>query len=222
MKKILLHFGRLLSFLYTTKINKVIQKIFNYIYTGWISRNFKEFDGLVEGRISINNPHCISVGRNTVIGNNVRLWAYEKFNNQNFSPEIVIGEESAIFSDCFISAANKIVIGDRVAVTEHTIILDNIHGDFQDNHLQFSDNPDVPDVFLQNAFNRPLASKGPVVIENDVHIGMFCTILPGTVIGHHSVIAAHSVVSRKIPPYSLVAGNPAEIILTFGRKKKTT
>lgn len=222
MKKILIFFGYILSFLYTSKINGLFRKISNYIYTGWNKRRFNYFEGLIEGRISIKCPHRISVGKNTVIGNNVRLWAYEKFNNQRFNPEISIGDDTAIFNDCFISSVNKIVIGDRVAVTEHTMILDNIHGDFQDNHLQFSENPDIPDVFLQNAYTRPLASKGPVIIEDDVHIGMFCTILPGTVIGHHSVIAAHSVVSRKIPPYSLVAGNPAEIVLTFGRTKKTT
>lgn len=190
------------------------------LYTGWLKRRFKEFNGTITGRIETHNPQCISVGENTTIQERVRLFAWEKFNDQEFNPEIIIGKNSFVQKDCYLSAVDRIEIGDRVAITEHTMILDNVHGDFQDNHLTFNENPDIPDVFLKNAYTRDLSSKGPVVIGNDVHIGMYCTILPGTVIGHHSVIAAHSVVSRKIPPYSLVAGNPAEIIMTFGRKKK--
>lgn len=210
--------GYIASFLYTNKINNAFRLICFYFYTGWMKRRFKKFEGLLVGKIDLHAPRYISVGANTIIFKGVRLYAWDKFKNQIFTPKITIGENTTIQDGCFISAVDKIEIGDRVAVTEHTIILDNTHGDFRDNHMTFKNNQDVPDVFLQNAFTRPLASKGPVIIGNDVHIGMFSTILPGTVIGHHSVIAAHSVVSRKIPPYSLVAGNPAEIVLTFGKK----
>ncbi len=212
--------GYIFSFVYPYKVSRILQAIRNSIYTGWISRKFNKFAGRVEGTLVLNGSQYISIGKKTIIQDRVRLLAYDKFHNQSFSPEIIVGKNSIIQKDCFLSAVDKIEIGDNVAVTEHTMILDNIHGDFQDNHLTFYESLDVPDVFMQNAFTRPLSSKGPVIIENDVHIGMFCLILPGTVIGHHSVIAAHSVVSRKIPPYSLVAGNPAEIVLTFGRKKK--
>ncbi len=213
--------GYAASFVYPYKVAGKLQWIFSWIYTGWMARRFKKFDGHLTGKIVLNDPQYISVGENTTIQERVRLLAWHNFHGQNFTPEIKIGKNSVIQKDCFLSAVDKIEIGDNVAVTEHTMILDNVHGDFQDNHLTFLENPDVPDVFLQNAYTRPLASKGPVIIENDVHIGMFCQIMPGTVIGHHSVVAAHSVVARKIPPYSLVAGNPAQVIMTFGRKKKS-
>ena len=212
--------GYLVSFVYTYRMANKFQQIMCSLYTGWLKRRFKRFDGNITGRIEIHEPQCISVGEKTTIQEGVRLLAWKKFYDQKFNPEIIIGKNSVIQKDCFLSAVDKIEIGDNVAVTEHTMILDNVHGDFQDNHLTFHENPEVPDVFLKNAYTRDLSSKGPVVIGDDVHIGMFCTILPGTVIGHHSVIAAHSVVSRRIPPYSLVAGNPAEVIMTFGRKKK--
>lgn len=187
-------------------------------YVGRLRPRFKQMEGWINGRITLNCPQYISVGKKSYIDDGVRLLCWDKFNDQRFTPEITIGNNSTIQKNCFLSSTNKILIGDNVAVTEHTVILDNIHGDFRDNHLTFNENPDVPDVFLQEIKDRPLASKGPVVIEDSVHIGMFCTILPGTKIGHHSIIAAHSVVGRKIPPYSLVAGNPAQIVLTFGKK----
>lgn len=59
---------------------------------------------------------------------------------------------------------------------------------------------------------RPLYSKGQVVIGKNVWIGDKVTILPGVSIGDGSVIAANSVVTKSIPPYSIAAGIPAKII----------
>jgi len=55
-------------------------------------------------------------------------------------------------------------------------------------------------------------SKGDVVIGNDVWIGHGATILSGVKIGNGAVIAAQAVVSKDVPPYSIVAGNPARIV----------
>jgi acetyltransferase-like isoleucine patch superfamily enzyme len=52
----------------------------------------------------------------------------------------------------------------------------------------------------------------PVHIEEKVWIGFGVTILKGVRIGAHSVVAAGSMVTKDVPPYSLVAGNPARIV----------
>lgn len=52
----------------------------------------------------------------------------------------------------------------------------------------------------------------PVVIENNCFIGAQAIILKGTHIGHHSLVSANALVSRDIPPYSIVAGSPATIV----------
>lgn len=55
-------------------------------------------------------------------------------------------------------------------------------------------------------------TKGPISIGNDVWIGMGVTILSGVKIGDGSVIAAQSVVTKDVPPYAIVAGNPAQVV----------
>ena len=55
-------------------------------------------------------------------------------------------------------------------------------------------------------------SKGPVEIGNDVWIGFNATILSGVRIGDGAVIAAGAVVAEDVPPYAIVAGNPARIV----------
>ena len=52
--------------------------------------------------------------------------------------------------------------------------------------------------------------RGDTVVGNDVWIGSEAVILPGVTIGDGAVIAAHSVVSRDVRPYAIVAGNPAQ------------
>lgn len=55
-------------------------------------------------------------------------------------------------------------------------------------------------------------SRGDVLIGNDVWLCEDCTILSGVTIGHGAVVASNAVVSRDVPPYAIVAGNPAKIV----------
>lgn len=62
------------------------------------------------------------------------------------------------------------------------------------------------------AFVGHPASKGDVVIQNDVWVGYDAIILSGVTVGNGSVVASRSVVTKDVPPYSIVGGNPAHII----------
>ena len=57
-----------------------------------------------------------------------------------------------------------------------------------------------------------LPFKGDTVIGNDVWIGYDALIMPGVTVGDGAIIAARSVVTRDVPPYSIVGGNPATLI----------
>ena len=59
---------------------------------------------------------------------------------------------------------------------------------------------------------KDLPYKGDTVVGNDVWIGQNVTILPGIHIGDGAIIGANSVVSKDVPPYSVVAGNPIKLI----------
>lgn len=57
----------------------------------------------------------------------------------------------------------------------------------------------------------PLA-RGDTIVEHDVWIGFRATILPGVRIGSGAVVAAGAMVTRDVPPYAVVAGNPARVV----------
>ena len=99
-----------------------------------------------------------------------------------------------------ISVAESIRIGDNVVVGTNTIIVDT---DFH---------PSNP--YLRKM--RPNEGKiTPVVIEDNVFIGEKCLILRGVTIEFGSVIGPESVLTRNVPPMSIVIGNPARIMGTL-------
>lgn len=79
-------------------------------------------------------------------------------------------------------------------------ISDNNHGAFIRDSLDFP------------AYQRPIVSKGGVFVGKNVWIGDKATILSGVNVGQGSIVAANAVVTKDVPPYSLVAGNPAKIV----------
>lgn len=96
-----------------------------------------------------------------------------------------------------ICSSEKIKIGDNVNIGANTSIVDS---DFH---------PIDPDI---RKTQPQLAKSFPIVIEDDVFVGMNCLILKGVKIGKGSVVGAGSVVSKSIPSYSIAAGNPAKVI----------
>lgn len=55
-------------------------------------------------------------------------------------------------------------------------------------------------------------NRGDLVVGHDVWIGYGATLLPGVKVGHGAVVAAKSVVASDVPPYAIVAGNPARVV----------
>lgn len=99
----------------------------------------------------------------------------------------------------------KLIIGSFVSIAEDVLfILGGNH-----NIETFSTYP-FKVMFL--GAKREAWSKGPIIVEDDVWIGARSLILSGVKIGKGAIIAAGSVVTKNVPPYSIVGGNPAKII----------
>ena len=101
-----------------------------------------------------------------------------------------------------LSALNaKIIIKGNCAIAEHLTI-------HTGNHAR------VVGLFLTdiNEENKPKGYDRDVVIEKDVWIGANVTILAGVTVGRGATIAAGAVVSKDVPPYSIVGGVPAKVI----------
>lgn len=67
---------------------------------------------------------------------------------------------------------------------------------------------------------RKVESKGEVIIGDNVWIGDKCTILQNVHIGDGVIVAANSVVTKDVPPYSVVGGNPAKVLKKIERNNK--
>lgn len=119
-----------------------------------------------------------------------------------FAPtaSITIGNHSGMTGGCLIARTRTIAIGDRCLLGPNVTILDS---DFH-----------VPWPPERRGEWAPELDRG-VTIENDVWIGMNAIILKGVHIGRGSIVAAGSVVTKNVPPASLVAGNPAQIMKRF-------
>ncbi|MFI0491622.1 acyltransferase [Flavobacterium sp.] len=64
-------------------------------------------------------------------------------------------------------------------------------------------------------------STAPIIVENDCWIGANVVAVAGVTIGKHSIVAAGSIVTKNIPPYSVAVGNPARVIKTYNHETKT-
>lgn len=60
----------------------------------------------------------------------------------------------------------------------------------------------------------PFPAKGDTVVGSDVWFGYESLVMPGVTIGHGAIVAARAVVAGDVPPYAIVAGNPARVVRT--------
>lgn len=187
--------------------HKYISPLYNslriLIYTNWVKREFKAFGERSHIRphfAKLLGAHYISIGYNCSIGSNVQLTAWDKYQDQRFTPKIILGNNCSIGEDAHITAINSIRLGNNVLMGKKVLITDNAHGASLAELLDIAPNM------------RPLISKGPVVIDDNVWIGEKASIMPGVHIGKGTIVAANSVVTKDVPPYCVVAGVPAVII----------
>lgn len=123
------------------------------------------------------------------------------------SARISIGSRTHLGGGTLLAAASSIEIGDDVLIAFEAIVMDhNSHS------LKFRERQhDVRD-WLQGTKDWSTVATATVKISNKAWIGMRAVVLKGVTIGEGAVVGAGSIVTSDVPPWTIVAGNPARII----------
>ena len=154
----------------------------------------------------MNSYNCIS--NDVKLGKNVRLSKYINLYGCEIGDETKIG--------AFVEIQKNASIGKRCKISSHTFICEGV---------VIEDNVFIGHgvMFLNDSYPRATTLDGsvqtendwkvePTVIKNGASIGSGATILPNTTIGENAMVGAGSIITKDVPPHSIVAGNPAKIL----------
>ena len=146
--------------------------------------------GIVRGLL---NRLFLSIARYAPGAESFRVWLHR-------CRGVTIGEECFISTDALIETSRPylVSIGNRVDIGVRSTILAHYRGQIKADRKEYS------------------AEDFSVIIEDDVVIGAGVIILPNVKVGHGSVVTAGSVVTRSVPPLTMVSGNPAKPVAKCG------
>lgn len=143
-------------------------------------------------KLQVTWPHQVALGRKCLIEHLV-YFHYDGIYSDG--PSIIIGDNCFVGCGCEFNISSYLRIGNNCLIASGTRFIDHNHGITVG--ALIGDQPRV---------------SGAITVESDVWIGANCIILKGIHIGQGSIIGAGSVVTKSVPPYSIVAGVPARLI----------
>ena len=157
---------------------------------------------------SSKSPEFSRIASDVRLGNDVRIFAFVNLYG------CTIGDNSKIGT--FVEIQKNAEIGRNVKVSSHTFICEGV---------QIEDDVFVGHnvSFINDKYPRATSADGALqteadwqvirtVVKRGASIGTSCTILCGVTIGEGAIVGAGSIVTRDVPPYTVVAGNPARIL----------
>ena len=118
-----------------------------------------------------------------------------------------------LLNGALIMAEDKIDIGSHCLISWNVGIADSDFHPLEPAQRLIDAQALAP--FFKDRPARPKLETAPVRIADNVWVGMNAVILKGVTIGENSIVAAGSVVTKSIPPNTVVAGNPAVIVKEF-------
>lgn len=203
-------------------MKKIVRNIIYYF--------FKKINSIVEaGDVE---RKIIELNKNAVISPTAHLThSFTIINNQNDKTKIVVGDYSSLRGEIFLfKHGGSVTIGDyvffgpdsriwsssKVIIGNHVLISHNVNIHDNDSHpLDFKTRQEQSVNQLQKLTmldDSYSVSEKPVIIEDNAWICFNAVILKGVTIGKGAIVAASSVVTQNVPPFTIVAGNPAKII----------
>ena len=144
---------------------------------------------MFEPGVLVFHADRVWIGRDVYVGHDAILKGYH-------AGELRGGDGTWIGQRCFLHAAGNLTIGRNVGVGPCVKVITSAHAEA---------GREVP------ILHAPLRFA-PVAIEDDADLGVGAIVLPGVTIGRGAQVGAGAVVTRDVPPYAVVAGNPAKIL----------
>ena len=191
----------------------LIRKIVSKHNQGSLTRKYLQIGNSINRGINIRidvpieSRKLVIVGDKSVIGGN--------FVFESEKGVINIGD-NVFMGGCTLICRSNITIGNYVQIAWGVYLYDhNAHS--TDFRLRRNDIEDEFQSLVKGKSdtagkNWDIVKSSPIIIEDDVWIGMNAVILKGVTVGHGSVIGAGSVVRQSVPPFSVVMGNPARVV----------
>jgi acetyltransferase-like isoleucine patch superfamily enzyme len=157
-----------------------------------ISSYFWRFSlGETKTNLKIQKGTTIRFPNNIHLDNNVTIGRFVEIFTEFSDSSLKVGENTEINKGVQLDFSGNLIIGKNVVISEHAVIMSHDHG--------------------LNPHSEP--KKRQKLIADNVWIGQNSIVLPKAQnIGKNSIIAAGSVVTKDVPPNTIVAGNPAKII----------
>ncbi len=137
------------------------------------------------------HPETITLGENVYIGHDAMLKGYYK-------GEMAIGDDTWLGQGVFLHSAGGITIGARVGVGPFVKMLTSTHAE----------------AGRETSILASPLEFAPIMVEDDSDLGVGAILLPGVTVGRGAQVGAGAVVTRDVPAYAVVAGNPARILRT--------
>jgi acetyltransferase-like isoleucine patch superfamily enzyme len=146
----------------------------------------------------------IFIGDGTFFHSGAWLSVVTEHNGRRYDPRLTIGDRCLFARDVWISCVGEITIGDEVLVGDRVLITDTYH-EYEDPRTSI--------------VRQPMAPPRPVHVGDGALLNTGCVITAGTTIGARSFVAANAVVTKDVPPNTVVAGNPARAIRTYDHER---
>ncbi|MBI5385052.1 MAG: N-acetyltransferase [Verrucomicrobia bacterium] len=145
------------------------------------------------------------------LGRDVRLFGFVNLYGCEIGDETKIGT--------FVEIQKGVKVGQRVKISSHTFICEGVT---LEDEVFVGHNV----TFINDLYPRATTATGelkqaedwecrPTLVKKAASIGSSATLLCGITVGEHAIVGAGSVVTKDVPPYAVVAGNPARVLRTL-------
>ncbi|MDX6423603.1 MAG: hypothetical protein QOI67_1074 [Gaiellaceae bacterium] len=146
----------------------------------------------------IEAPKLIAIGDQVLI--HEHAWLLARASDEHEGPTLTIGDRAWLNRFIKIVALGSVQLGEGVIIGDHAYI---------------SDVEYVPGHADVDPVMRPLTEPAPVVLEAHCALGVGVIVKPGVTIGERAYVGAGSVVSKDVPPRTLVVGAPARVVRRY-------